>query len=490
MKRFLIILLSLFLLLACVPTPTEEVVANKTEGRLESMIAETRPIEIYAVEPEQPESRPEGDLSGEAPLQAAPENGAAPNTLRTALGAPERVTDAVSGKVYGGKLNVQIDAGVEIPNVAAVPVFTVRIKTFTPGERERIAKLLLGDGPYYNYNRELANKVSWESNIKKMTKELADLDNRAYGENFDYAGHRWVLEQNLQMYLKEYAKQPEPGAMEPWTGSFSDERTVLADANNRYLSFSEGSMWLYDEEHNAAHAFGGHAPETAEQQAAMDVAETTFAGMTGEQFRAETITFDNDLFLNNEGLSQADFPPEEYSVSLIRTVAGIPCYPYSAYHGSDTALQAAGVSQEYDDPVLPEKAEVLVRNGKVVALNWYNIVENVRTENENVELLPFDRILEIFKKQIFRSIYLDEGEGSEWSYTMVVERICLSYMKVKKKDAPNERYLLPVWDFMGYDYNEAFGDSDLPGHRAWFSGQSLLTVNAIDGSIIDRDAGY
>ncbi len=488
-KSGLCLLLGAALLFGCVPTPTEEAVTNKAEGRLENLILETRPIDGYAIAPESKEPQSDSaQLTEPEHAEKTDENRS--NTLRFSLGAPDRVTDSFSGKVYGGTLNVKIDAETEIPNVAAVPVFTVRVKTFTPEERERMTKALLGDGPYYNFNRDLAIKVSEEQNIEQQTKELTDLDNRIYGENYNYEQARWVAEQNLNSYLKSYAELPEPGPMEPWTGSFSGERTVVANAENRYLSFSEGAMCLYDETMNAAHTFGGHTPETAEQREAMDAAREAFFALTGEQFEASTITYDDDLFLKYQGLSIQDFPPEEYSVSLIRKVAGIPCYPYSAYHGSDTAMQAAGVSFDYDDPVIPENAEALIRDGKLVALNWYNIVENVRTENENVELLPFDKILELFKKQIFRSIYLDEGEGTEWSYTMVVERICLSYMKVKKKDAPNERYLLPVWDFMGYDYNDEIDNSSQIGHKAWFSAQSLLTINAIDGSIIDRDAGY
>ncbi len=503
MKRVPVILLSLFLLLACVPTPDEEVVINKGEGRLESLITESRPVEVYAVEAESNGDSATlaidasaNDAAQAAETSAPDADGELPaeNTLRAALGAPGHVTDAVSGKVYGGTLNVSIDAEIEVPNVAAVPVYTVRVKTFTPEEKEQITKLLFGVGPYYNFNRELSMQIGEKRAIEETTQRIADYDNRIYGENYDYESARWVCEQNLQQHLKSYAELPDPGPMQPWTGSFSGERTVLADAENRYLAFSEGEMWLHDQAFSAPHAFGGHRAETPEQQAAMDIAEKTFKDVTGETFTASTITYDKDLFLKNQGLSVRDFPPSEYSVGLIRTVTGIPCYPYSAYHGSDTALQAAGVSQDYDDPVLPEQAEVLVRDGEVVALNWYNAIETVRTENENVALLPFSDILDIFKKQIFRSIYLDEGGDDEWRYTMVVERVCLSYMKVKKKDAPSERYLLPVWDFMGYDYNELYDDPTdsvrMIGHKAWFSGQSLLTINAIDGSIIDRDAGY
>ncbi len=58
------------------------------------------------------------------------------------------------------------------------------------------------------------------------------------------------------------------------------------------------------------------------------------------------------------------------------------------------------------------------------------------------------------------------------------------------KPPADERYLLPVWDFMGYTYNARDPEKNLPGTLAWFSGQSLLTISAVDGSIIDRDRGY
>ena len=50
MKRMIVLLLSLSLLVGCVPTPEEEVVLNKTEGRLEAAIAETTPVPAYQTE--------------------------------------------------------------------------------------------------------------------------------------------------------------------------------------------------------------------------------------------------------------------------------------------------------------------------------------------------------------------------------------------------------------------------------------------------------
>ena len=486
MKRIIVIFLSLVLLVACVPTPEEEVVLNKTEGRLEAAITDTTPVPAYQTEEV---VLPPNGTESDAPKQNDPQPTDEPQgTLRAALGAPTHCTDRAEGKVYGGTLTVQIDADVEIPNVSKVPVYTTEIRTFTAEQCESITKLLLGDGPYYNYNRELYEQLKWKRVIEEQTKELDDYNNRVFGENFPYDEFREAAELNLNTYLRDYAAMPEPGPMQPWTGSFSDERTVVADAMNRYLSIKTNSVYFYDEAGNAPFPLAGHTPLAADEKEAAAVAESVMREISGDEFKAVGIStyldgHDRESFLAEWNLSPEQFPAEEYHIILVRNTAGIPCYSYSTFHGSDTALQAAGMSLDYDDPVIPESAAVLVRDGKAAALIWYNAIKVTGTENENVALLSFDEALEIFKKQIFRSIYLDSAEKgkAETQERITITRIVLSYMKVKKKDAPNECYLLPVWDFMGYTED---------GSKEWFANQSLLTINAIDGSIIDRNAGY
>jgi hypothetical protein len=48
--------------------------------------------------------------------------------------------------------------------------------------------------------------------------------------------------------------------------------------------------------------------------------------------------------------------------------------------------------------------------------------------------------------------------------------------------------LIPVWDFRGYEYVSG----DIEGSYLVESNgyKSFLTINAIDGSIIDRSSGY
>ena len=146
------------------------------------------------------------------------------------------------------------------------------------------------------------------------------------------------------------------------------------------------------------------------------------------------------------------------------------------------------------EQMFPESIEINVRDGKVISLNWSNAIEVIKVENENVTLLPFSEILNYFKKQVFRTFYLDPepGEDQNITTTMKITRICFSYMRVKKQDGDGKAYLLPVWDFMCAVNASAFpnGVYDSSEEKVWLPQQSILTINAIDGSIIDRNAGY
>lgn len=53
--------------------------------------------------------------------------------------------------------------------------------------------------------------------------------------------------------------------------------------------------------------------------------------------------------------------------------------------------------------------------------------------------------------------------------------------------------MIPVWDFFGkitYQTEEPGKAVQDPEMTEDYLGQSFLTINAIDGSIIDRSAGY
>ena len=107
-------------------------------------------------------------------------------------------------------------------------------------------------------------------------------------------------------------------------------------------------------------------------------------------------------------------------------------------------------------------------------------------ENENVPLLSFDRIMELFKRQVFRSVYCDPGYDIRYRITA----IRFSYMRVQIRES-DDYYLLPVWDFTGYMvYDWQMSPGDMAVAQGFFHNMSILTINAVDGSILDRYLGY
>lgn len=387
MKRITVLLLACTLLLACVPTPTEEVVLNKTEGRLEAAIAETTPVPAY--ETEQVEKQPKSD---------EPQG-----TLRSALSAPEHCTDSAEGKVYGGELRITIDADVEVPNVSAVPVYTVRTKPFSPEEKKRIAKLLLGDGPYYERNRERTKKDRLKTSIDRLSLVLSEIDDRAYGEDYPYDEMRAANEAELQKSLERYMEMPEPGPMEPWTGSFQDAEICLANGENDWVKIQNGQIDFYDSLQSDWGAILFRIPHGEDDARAIQTAGASFEALAEDRFLPYGILSNTEM-LGPERKNDA----EQYLVGLARTYAGIPCYAYTSDHGSDTAMQAAGVPA-YSEQMFPESISVNVRDGKVIALTWNAAMEVIKTENENVALLPFSEIVGLFKKTGFSNRFSGSG---------------------------------------------------------------------------------
>lgn len=129
--------------------------------------------------------------------------------------------------------------------------------------------------------------------------------------------------------------------------------------------------------------------------------------------------------------------------------------------------------------------------------------------NTNVPLLPFEEIKGIFDRQIILRNQWGYPEESVISRRLIIDHVELSYMKVRKPNDDKEFIYLPVWDFHGKlmakygdDYptgTEGFNILDENNEHVEIGNMeelasanylSFLTINAIDGSIIDRNMGY
>lgn len=454
MKRTVIFLLSLVFLLGCVPTPDEDIVANKAEGRLEDLI-DTDAVEAYA---------PDGET----------------RSLRSRLGAPESVKEALTDRIFGGTLHIDVDAEVEIPDVNAVPVLAVSHRRFSADEKERIVQSVLGDAPYYEFNRSIAERDDYNRLIERYQNIIEGIWNSPNGTQEEKQSWVTDMEAERNQFVRALQKLEVDESMHPWTGNFADEYvTVADDENTRLLLHPSLIAYEHGGVDSASYALQHPIRTDAEQQAA-----ETALNWLSERFETVLVPMNISRMEDADGIDGQHFDQSHttYLIELLPAYNDIVCYPGYTNHGSDTAMQAAGFETDYNMSLPKERVELYLYDGEVVALNWYEPMALLGTENENVTLLPFQKIMELFRSHVFLNYYLDKLDGKESEETLRVRSIRLCYALIRKPDS-DEFYLMPVWDFAM--------DSAWSEDGAWhYQTSCVLSINAVDGSVIDRQVGY
>ncbi len=448
-KSRVIPLVLILLLAACQPTPEEAVVVNKGDGALESVIS-SEPMGEYAAE------------SGEKTVE----------TLQDALGAPERASLTLTGPVYGGTLHVEMDAALHVPDVSRVPVLRVGRLHPSAGDKQRIAEIMTGKTVFFR--TDPLGRDRFLNVMEQEKKLLAALEDHPYGPDADYETLQRDYTEGIQRLLTYY-NEGEPGKQEPWTGSWSDPLVSVFTENGQHIWIETESKDTCSIQYDASDANADGTERVIDEAVARRLVEDALAVFGASHYEIVDIR-PGDQFHREQFNSETGIDDGSFHIILRPVYEGIPVYEWNTYYGSDTAAQKAGLS--YSHPVVKESIMADVKNGRLASLTWIDPLEVLSVENENVPLLPFDTILDIFQKQVFMNIYLDSGER-----TIKVTDVYFSYRCVKRRDS-DQYYLLPAWDFVGYD---TIFESLQKRHDIH---ESILSVNAIDGSILNDLLGY
>jgi hypothetical protein len=153
-------------------------------------------------------------------------------------------------------------------------------------------------------------------------------------------------------------------------------------------------------------------------------------------------------------------------------------------------------AEQYDAYWPQEVIVIVVNDSGVTQFTWLSPLKVKNIINSNVELLPFSEIQSIFKGNIGRNIDYYDNNQAIIEREIHINRIALGLTKIKQIDS-NEYILVPTWNFFGYEVNKYDGQQpggyQLDENNSYTQeavGQSFLTINAIDGSLINTDIGY
>ena len=154
---------------------------------------------------------------------------------------------------------------------------------------------------------------------------------------------------------------------------------------------------------------------------------------------------------------------------------------------------ASGNSEQYLEVWPQEYVKIYIDDTGIIGFYWDSPSEVGEVVNPNVELKTIDEIIEIFKQQMTNKFaYIDDS--TIVNIEINIDEIKLGMMKIKEQSTGRYIYV-PVWDFYGYSNNTYDSSSQyILDEESKYEidefGYSYLTINAIDGSIIDRSLGY
>jgi len=167
-----------------------------------------------------------------------------------------------------------------------------------------------------------------------------------------------------------------------------------------------------------------------------------------------------------------------YEFLFTRSVQGVNVTFTNDYH--------AVLSRAYNADTVPwmyERIRVFVDDDGVYACIWAGPCLVTEIVNEKADLLPFEQVASIFEEGIVQT-FADRLSDTVKNIEVHISRVQLGLMRVTEEDSNDTGLLIPVWDFFGW-YDEGHGyPMGTDGY------ESLLTINAMDGSIIDRKLGY
>lgn len=463
---------------ACQQTPKEAVVIGKGDGQLEEKILN------------QGASQQPSDL---------PQSG-------------ERIQRSLSNE--SGKMEVTVDAEVVRSDDMVFPAVEVKPAKFTQEQADKIMAALVGDDYFYdsNDNGDMT-KDQWDEQIVFYQQKLSETDDESEKEALRETISRFVeLREHAPATPEErpeasrkFSKEQAGG--EQWSEGISGKvdrsgRTYvlfIKNSDNGKQSYAELDMG-YGPPHKIDRMDSGKQSQTVgiSYEDAYDQAQKLLqhlgAGLSlADAFlvRFGEYELDEDVFYGYQFV----FTREISGLNVVYETTDVV-----GYSGSEEDREKNNA--QYQEPWPYEQLSVTLNEQGIQQFLWKGPCAVEHTLSEDVRIQPFDETMKRFEQMFI----IQNAEWESWveggetgKIAVTVNRITLGLSRVQ---SGSRFYLIPVWDFYG-SMEQVMKDGTSSASKFYFlneedktaasldtSLKSLLTINAIDGSVVDRLVGY
>lgn len=412
----------------------------------------------------------------------------------------ERFPRSFTGQWTGeeGCLNVSADAVIEVPEADNMPTAAVKRRAFTQQEADRMIEAFLDGGALYE------DRGMTKSQVQERLDEYRAMERGELPLSLDGDRTMEDLAEIISRWEKYLEEAPEDGEFTEVSTEFRpagvyDEQIMgygFSEGEKCYLNIYNYSDWL-SEVVFSLDGFGrmdGDYSQSVKdleeplensmtEAEAIAIADSVIAGLEIENMvRQHT----EEVFFHS--FESDEFVGTGYKLIYMRSLGGVPL----AY------TEKNGLSVEEGAPFYKmwgyEKITICVSDGRLVYFNWINPYETPVVDAAPAKLMPFEDIGDIFGKMILVTnddiSEINRKNGFDIVHNFNVDKVQLNLMRIRDKDNFEEGRIVPVWDFWAKtgvtvpdeDYSHLVYDGEYY--------EVVLTLNAIDGTVIDRGLGY
>lgn len=397
-----------------------------------------------------------------------------------------------------GMTAVSVNAAVDVPEASTAPIIRISTSSISQEQADVLLHELVRSKLYDPYSAPSKSSIMKQILIaqQQLFSGPSDEDLRMthYGKNGEILTWEEWMQQSIAALYQEY-NAADDAQDAPISGLFEvdDEGFALIYGEGISLEFGYEGIQIYNGQ-GLGNSRALYSQNTAPDGFVMSyvTAEITRLdkSISLEDIPQITISQENAKQLCDSLTEKLNIPfmmhystTKEYGgaggtnpvrccyvLRYTRDFNGLPI-TYTSNRGD--AITDSGT---YNEPWPYETLTYYVNDDGIVGMRWeapYSILENV---TEDSSLIPFSEVEKIFEKMI-------AVKYANTQSIIAIENIRFGYARVAEQNQSGSALLVPAWDFFGTI-------SDFNGISRSDYGTSLITINAIDGSIIDRGLGY
>lgn len=430
-------------------------------------------------------------------------NAAEPASLRERVQAPERVRASLASP--DGGLEVQVDARIVLPVAAQLPIAKVERLQIDEAMVQRAYTALMGEAVPLPEQFE-STKASFRRSIEWLyaQRDSGQLDKYETMEELEAAIRE--AEQELSTLPDEFVQ----GTLDlrfrdagVFARAARDNETVsVFEASHSHIEYVRDSYFIamlsnLDQSWGEGMLQYKDSPQfrapAIQQSAALALVQAAMreAGLQDYTLAEEHV----NVLYHPQVPVPGGVRQGVYEFLFTRQVNGVQVtyedkQPSALAGGSVTWQTPAPGNNVVEEPevLLPwlyECLHVIVDDEGILYLKWISPYAVREIVAGDASLLSFAQIQPIMERALV--MVNDAGNvGADGGYTrrISIGEVRLGLMRITEPTQRSNGMLVPVWDFFGTAAGQDGYVEGQGGHR------SFLTINAIDGSILDRTKGY